>query len=259
MLRKTAAYKRMDKVNNIFFLPLVLVLMIGCASSSTDTMVSANNSAIAGYAPEYSVVGRPQAGVISTARTNTVLYRQTPYVLHDSIRLIDAIALGENQQYKLSAGYYDRIAGTQRKGKPPTFTAGNFRDSGSIVAATNAKNVKWIELRENNTLCLALRGGKYFCDNAANLQRLTRRAPVEGALQQRLVFRGMDDDKLNFSYQEHSPEISMVMFEKALTYNARQTRIISYGGLVLEIFEASPSMLRYRVKQGFPPVGEARF
>ena len=229
------------------FLVAIAILLISCAANVTNVQLKRR------------IYNEPQQNEIITKEIGEKLILQGEEDYQDAIKITsipNAIRLyntnfpyysgkilplsGETSEYKLffdpkdkhdqyyqgnKGEYYYGIAIRKSDGKAMVFL-------NSIIGALGGLKTKDID-------DLSVENATYTDDNCKN------------CFKQEFVFNGKVDNNLKFIYREYTENMARPAFTQELQYDQKDSNVIGFKGMRLEVIKASNTSIEYKIINSF--------
>ncbi|KLN95760.1 hypothetical protein [Moellerella wisconsensis] len=221
-----------------FLISMMCVAMLsGCAATEYN------------YTPQSHKISEPKVGSVNTVTVGDTLIKDGNISDIEGIKIANLIKI--DMAYKIIPGLFKKV-GSNDQGDfyMPTTTM----DSGSVVVEVLGR--PWTSLLvkkegKTNEICVVSDLKVAVCSDDAQIEKLTLNDPDSNSFEQALIFNGVNEDKVDISYQQIGSNIKNQNFGNNIQYNLKKSPIISYKGAQLEVLNSTDTSLTYKVISNF--------
>lgn len=225
-------------------LALVVALVAGCTTPAHNYQAQAQS------------VSYPPLNQVHEAEVGEEMVKHGKFVVRDAIYLPAAL---EISWYKVSAGYFKKVGETA---DGEFFQPGGAADAGTITqrGIADAPQALFVR-RRDKVLCVITVFSLSSCfrtgvdGSAEGYERRRKTDFAEDSLQQVLIYNGGTGGKITVGYREFSGT-SQAPVSNSVEYDLGSSREIAYRGARIEVLEATNTMIKYKVLQGFDSAGQ---
>ncbi|MEI9598237.1 hypothetical protein V5049_02405 [Moellerella wisconsensis] len=221
-----------------FLIPMMCVATLsGCAATEYN------------YTPQSHKISEPKVGSVNTVTVGDTLIKDGNISDIEGIKIANLIKI--DMAYKIIPGLFKKV-GSNDQGDfyMPTTTM----DSGSVVVEVLGR--PWTSLLvkkegKTNEICVVSDLKVAVCGDDAQIEKVTLNDPDSNSFEQALIFNGVNEDKVDISYQQIGSNIKNQNFGNNIQYNLKESPIISYKGAQLEVLNSTDTSLTYKVISNF--------
>lgn len=198
------------------------------------------------YKPAAGFVSGPQVGRIEEVGVGDEILYAAPVVRAEALYVPKTMSVYFGA-YTITSGYFRKI-GTGADGEffAPTPAA----DSGRITPVTFAEAAQALYIAHNGELCISTATSIGACGGTTSgFERRTYEEPSQGP-RQAIIYNGRIGDRIVLRYREGANAGAQPAFSNTAEYDLSQTREVVYRGARIEVIEATPLALKYRVLRG---------
>ncbi|MEY4644746.1 MAG: hypothetical protein RLZZ596_1577 [Pseudomonadota bacterium] len=216
---------------------LLVMLLVGCATPIRD------------YKPLAIDISEPLINQVVVKSVGEEMLKQGKF---SNIKALKVTATTSVRGFTVHPGLF-RFTGS--KDGVNHYQIGGFGEqSGSVEKSFLADPYQSVMVKtENNQLCVITIFNGVGCGDANPGTFVETQIPMlfENSIQQTLIYSGKIGNQIRIGYREFSNNFARPAFSNDVNYDLNESKIISYKGAALEIFEATNTYIRYKVLKNF--------
>ena len=189
----------------------------------------------------------PPVSAVATAGIGESLLQQGLRIELDAIHVPRDVPV--SLAYTVRSGTYTKD-GETRQGA--FYSPSRHGDPGEIMRAPLSDPVRVVHVPvRGDRICVVSMFNLKSCKTGSLWRETTQLAISDRAYQQHLIYNGIHDDRIRIGYRESSPSTARPTFSNEVEYDLAHSNVITYKGARLEVLDASPENIRYRVLSHF--------
>lgn len=192
----------------------------------------------------------PPVGAVSSAGIGESVLEHGLSIELDAIHVPRDVAV--SLAYTVRSGTYTKD-GETRQGA--FYSPSRHGDPGEIMRAPLSDPVRAVHVpTRGDRICVVSIFNLKSCRKGRKgslWRETTQLAMSDRAFQQHLIFNGARGDRIRIGYHESSPSIARPAFSNEVEYDLAHSSVIAYKGARLEVLDASPDHIAYRVLSHF--------
>ena len=231
---------------------LLLVCLLSAAVAACAVTPPASN-----YRPVRQDIDFPSIGAVTQVEPGKDMIRHGHVTITRGIRLFDPVQIGK---YRLEAGFYPRT-GEDQSYSYQTYATGRPQGDIGVLHPVPKSAGRWTRApdsirsaKDGSEICLLFAGdATKACRSGVKWRQIRYYHLTETDLQQKLIFEGVEDDRIRIRYWENSGHFARPEFSQELEFPTQLPRVIDFKGARLRIEQADATGIRFVVLENFPP------
>lgn len=221
---------------------LLAACLAGCATPHRQAIAS-----------QLTIVELPKLGDERTAEAGEAVVTKSRVYLYEAVRLENRISGGDGnfgKRFTLEPGL---LEATVRDEKHIYYTTNKLAVFDSVSGTQFERGGLAVSILAPNDVKFYWNEEIRDAPKPAPVLAKTEAADGERPnFRRELIYNGRSGDTLRFTYREYSGELLSAQLIQMIQYNLKNGATFGYKGARVEVIEASPARIKYRLLAGFP-------
>ncbi|MCY3812063.1 MAG: hypothetical protein OXH15_09730 [Gammaproteobacteria bacterium] len=189
----------------------------------------------------------PPIGAVATVGIGESLLKEGMSIEIDAIHLTRDVPV--SLACTVRSGTYTKD-GETRQGA--FYSPSRHGDPGKILRAPLSDPVRAVHVpARSDRICVVDMFNLKWCKKGQLWLETTQLAVSDRAFQQQLIYNGIHAGRIRIGYHESSPSVTRPAFNTEVEYDLAQSNLLTYKGARVEVLDASPESITFRVLSHF--------